>query len=193
MGKDKEGPKRSTPRILHRLKAVDYNHLIWKQLGFGVREFELTSGETLVGRLYWPKWLSDYAVAECGDGRWGMDRVGFFRDRGVALEAETGIEVASVTFTWMGDSELTLSNGRHYQLFKTGILSNNWSLVDENEEMIFEIREGMRLFKHDAEIDLQVGAIMRKELPLLILLSWYLAYMQLQDAAAAAAAVSAAS
>jgi hypothetical protein len=193
MGKGKEKSEGTPRRILHRLKTVDYTNLMWKQTGFGVREFELFSGQDLVGRLYWPKLLSDYAVAECGDGRWGMDRVGFFRDRAVAIEAGSGIEVASVIFTWMGDSKLTLSKGRRYQLFKTGILSNNWSLVDENEELIFEIREGMRLFKHDADIDLQVGAIMRKELPLLILLSWYLAYMQLQDAAAAAAAAGAAS
>jgi hypothetical protein len=193
MGKDKEGSKRSAPRILHRLKAVDYNHLMWKQMGFGVRDFELMSGEDLVARLYWPKWLSDYAVAECGDGRWGLDRVGFFRDRGVAMDVSTKIEVASVTFNWVGDSEIALPNDRRYQLFKTGILSNNWTLADENEDTIFEMKEGMRWFKHDAQIDLQVGAIMMPDLPLLLMLSWYLAYMQLQDAAAAVAAVSAAS
>ena len=193
MGKGRKELERSEKRILHRLKCVDYHQLMWKQTGFGVREFELFSGEDLEARLYWPKWLSDFAVAECGDGRWGMDRVGFFRDRAVAMDAGTDTEVASVTFDWAGDSKIKLSNGRKYQFFKTGILSNNWSFVDENEDMLFEIREGMRLFKHDAEIDLQVGVIMIQELPLLILLSWYLGYMQLQDAAAAAAAVSAAS
>ena len=193
MGKDKEGSKRSAPRILRRLKAVDYNHLTWKQMSFGEREFELMSGNDLVGRLNWPKWLSDYAVAECGDGRWGLDRVGFFRDRGVAIEAGAEAEVASVTFSWVGDSEITLANSRRYNLFKTGILGNDWVLADEAEDEVFKIKEGMRWFKHDAHINLQVGAIMVPELPLLIMLSWYLAYMQLQDAAAAAVAASAAS
>ncbi len=190
MGKRKDESKE---RVLHKLKSVDYNQLMWRQTGFGVREFELWSGKDLVGVLYWPKWLSDCAVAECGDGKWTMDRIGFFRDRAIATKVETGEELASVTFDWMGDCELTLSNGRQYQLFKTGFLSNNWTLADEHEEVVFKMREGTRWFKHDAEIDLQVGAIMRQELPLLILLGWYLAYMHLQDAAAAAAAASAAS
>jgi len=193
MRKGKEETEESVRRILHRFKAVDYNHLMWKQIGFGVREFELTSGEDLVGRLYWAKWLSDYSIAECGDGRWTLDRIGFFRDRAVAMEEGKDIEVASVTFDWMGDSKISLSSGRQYQFFKTGFFSNNWTMADEDEDMLFEIKEGVRWFKHDAEIDLQVDAIMMQELPLLILLSWYLAYMHIQDAAGAAAAASAAS
>jgi len=193
MGKRKKETEESARRVLHRLKAVDYNDLMWKQTGFGVREFELYSGDELVGRLYWPKLLSDHAIAECGDGRWVLDRIGFFRDRAVAVEAGTEMEVASVTFSWLGDSELSLSSGRRYELYQTGLLSNNWSLVDENEDVVLEIKEGNRWFKHDGRLELQVGAIMRPELPLLIQLCWYLAYMRTQDAAGAAAAVSAAS
>jgi hypothetical protein len=149
MGKRKEGTEE---RVLHRLKSVDYNQLMWMQTGFGVREFELWSGKDLVGVLYWPKWLSDHAVAECGDGRWILDRVGFFRDRGLAIKAGTEEELARVTFDWAGDSELTLSNGRRYQLFRTGFLNNNWTLSDENEGVVYKLREGMRWFKHDAEV-----------------------------------------
>jgi hypothetical protein len=190
MGKRKENTE---DRILHKLKSVDYNQLMWKQTGLGVREFELWSGEDLVGVLYWPKWLSDVAIAECGDGTWSLDRIGFFRDRAVAFRTGTEEVLANVTFDWAGDCDLTLSDGRRYQLFRTGFLSNNWTLSDENEDVVYKLREGTRWFKHDAEVDLQVGAIMLKELPLLIFLGWYLVYMHLQDGAAAAAAVSAAS
>jgi hypothetical protein len=190
MGKRNE---KTEERIMHKLKSVDYNQLMWRQTGFGVREFELRSGKDLVGVLYWPKWLSDYAVAECGDGKWILDRIGFFRDHAQAIDVGTEEQLANVDFNWAGDSELTLSDGRRYQLFKTGFLSNNWTLSDENEDVVYKLREGMRWFKHDAEVDLQVGVIMLKELPLLIFLGWYLAYMNLQDAAAAAAAASAAS
>jgi hypothetical protein len=190
MGKRNE---KTEERIVHKLRTVDYNQLMWKQTGFGVREFEFWSGKDLVGVLYWPKWLSDYAVADCGDGKWILDRIGFFRDRAEAIKARTEEQLASVSFNWVGDSELLLSNGRRYQLFKTGFLSNNWTLSDENENVVYKLREGTRWFKHDAEVNLQVGAIMLKELPLLIFLGWYLAYMSLQDAAAAAVAASAAS
>jgi hypothetical protein len=185
--------EKTEEKVMHKLKSVDYNQLMWKQTGFGVREFELWSDQDLVGVLYWPKIFSDCAIAECGDGTWTLDRVGFFRDRAMAMRTGTEEELVSVTFGWMGDCELTLSNGRRYQLFRTGFLSNNWTLAGENENVVYKLREGTRLFKHDAELDLQVGAIMLEELPLLIFLGWYLAYMNLQDGAAAAAAAGAAS
>jgi hypothetical protein len=178
---------------LHRLDSIDYHSLMWKQMGFGVREFELRSNETLLGRLYWPKLLSDRAVAESGDGKWIFDRVGFFRQEAIATEATTGLEVASFTFGWLGDGELTLANGHRYQLYGTGFLSNDWVLADENNEALITMREGRSWFKYDAELELQVGAVKMPELPLMLFMSWYLVYMRLQDSAAAAAAASAAS
>jgi hypothetical protein len=186
-GKD----KREEP--LHKLESVDYHSLMWKQMGFGVRDFELRSNAALVGRLYWPKLLSDRAVAESGDGKWIFDRVGFFRQEAIATEVAGGLEVASFTFGWLGDGEMTLANGRRYQLYRTGFLSNDWELADENNEVLIMMREGRRWFKYDAELELRVGVVKMPELPLLLFMSWYLVYMRLQDSAAAAAAASAAS
>jgi hypothetical protein len=177
---------------MKNIKSVDYHQLQWKQTGWGVRYFKLHSGDELVGVLRWPKWLSDLAVAECGDGKWVIDRVGFFRDRVVVTDAGTGKEVANVEFGWLGDGDVTLSNGRVYSWYRSGILSNNWILADENDELLFETKEWLHWFKHRADIVLRVGTIMRPELPLLIYLVWYLAFMQMQDAAAVVAATSAA-
>ena len=176
---------------MKNIKSVDYHQLMWKQTRWGGRYFELLSGEDVIGVLHWPKWLSDRAVAEGGDGKWIIDRPGFFRDRVVVTDGKNGVEVASVEFGWLGDGEVTLVNSKGYKWYRTGLLSNNWTFVDENDEVIFEIKEWMHWFKHRADIVLRVGSITRPELPLLIYLGWYLAHMQMQDAAAAVAATSA--
>jgi hypothetical protein len=64
-------------------------------------------------------------------------------------------------------------------------------MADENDELVFEIKEWMHWFKHRADIVMRVGSITRPDLPLLIFLSWYLAFMQMQDAAAVVAATAA--
>jgi hypothetical protein len=177
---------------MKNIKSVDYHQLMWKQTRWGGRYFELLSGEDIIGVLYWPKWLSDRAVVKSGDGKWVIDRVGFFRDRVVVTEVDSGAEVASFEMGWLGDGDVTLANGKVYKWFRTGILSNNWVLEDENGDLVLEIKEWMHWFKHRAQIVLRVGSITRPELPLLIYMSWYLAYMQMQDAAAVVAATTAA-
>jgi hypothetical protein len=190
MGKRKE---QVPGRVLKPLRSVDIHQLRWEQAGWAEREFELTSGDDLVGHLYWPKWLSDHAVAECGDGRWIIDRLGFFRDHGAAIEVGSEAEIAQFQFDWLGDSQLTLANGRRYELYRTKILSETWELADAQGDVVMVFHGGMHWFKYLSDIELEVGAIQLPELPLLILLCWYLIYMRIQAAAAAAAAASAAS
>ncbi len=177
---------------MKNIKSVDYHQLLWKQKNWGGRYFELLSGDDQVGVLYWPKWLSYMAIAEGGDGRWAIDRPGFFADKVVVTDLKSGEEAAQFFYGWLGDGVITLSNGRSYEWYRTGFLSNNWTIEDEVGDVLLEIKEWMHWFKHRADIVLRVGTIMRSELPLLIFLGWYLAYMQMQDAAAAVAATSAA-
>ena len=186
MGKRKE----HTPRdVMQRLRSVDYRQLQWKQIAFGAREFELRAGDDLVGRLYWPKWLSDRAVAICADGKWLIDRLGFFRDKVVVTDVVSRTKVGSFVSDWLGDGKLSLINGDVYQWYRTKAFSNSWAFADKNDVVLIEINDWMRWFKHEAEVKLRIGVTSLPELSLLILIGWYLAYMNMQDAAAAVAAV----
>jgi hypothetical protein len=173
---------------VHRLETIDYQQLLWKQTGFGARNFELRSGDDLVGVLYWPKLLSDRAVAECASGKWYADQVGLFRHRTVMTDLDSGLEVASFEPGWMGDGDLVLANGHVFQWYKTKALCNSWALVDPGDNLVLEVHEGMRWFKHEADVVLHVHPGSSPELSFLILVSWYLGYTQIQDEAAAVAA-----
>lgn len=170
------------------LRSVDHRQLMWKQVAFGAREFELRAGDDLVGKLYWPKWLSDRAVAICADGSWLIDRLGFFRDKVVVTDMGSSTRVGSFIRNWLGDGMLSLVIGREYQWFRTKVFSNSWAFADKNDVVLLEIHDWMRCFKHEAEVKLRIGVTSLPELPLLILIGWYLAYMNIQDAAAAVAA-----
>lgn len=173
---------------IKKLDSVDRNQLMWKQTAWGARDFELWSNEDLVAVLYWPKLLSDRAVAECAVGRWYVDRPGFFRRRTVVTEAESGVEVASFEAGWLGDGDLVLADGRVFHWFKTKAFRNFWALTGQDDALLIEIHAGLNWFKYEADVLLQRGAESLPELCLLIAATWYLGYMYIQDSAAAAAA-----
>lgn len=170
------------------LESADRSQLILKQTKCGARDFELYSGDDLVGILYWPKWLSDRAVAECADGKWLIDRVGFFRHRVAVTDAGSGMQIASLDFGWLRDGDLTLTNGRVFRWYRTRAFRNFWALADENNQVLFEIQAGMHWFKYEADVVLHIHAESLPDLPLLILTGWYLGYVTIQDTAAAVAA-----
>ncbi len=173
------------------MKAVDLGNLKWKQTRFAVDDFELRSGKDLVGVMYWTKWFSDLAVARSADGSWHMDRPGFFRDRVVVTEKQAGREVAVFDVDWFGEGILTLADGRSYQWYRTKAFCNYWALANEDEEVLFEIRQGTRWFKHEADVVLYATAEKEADLSLLILIGWYLVFMAIQDSAAVVAATGA--
>jgi hypothetical protein len=142
--------------------------------------------------MYWTKWFSDLAVGEIADGIWELDRPGFFRDRVVVCERQTGIEIAAFEKGWLGEGTLFLTGSRSMQWYRTKAFCNHWALSYEDDEMILEIREGMRWFKHEADVVLYPGAEREPDLPLLILIGWYLVFMSIQDSAVVVAATSSA-
>jgi len=174
------------------LASVDLDNLLWKQMGLGARDFELRSGDDLVARLYWPKLLSDRAVAQSAAGTWHIDRLGFFRRRTVVTPAGSDLEIASFEPGWSGDGDLILADGRAFQWYRTKVLRNAWALVDQDDTLWLEVHEGMRWFKHEADVVVHVVPDSAPELSLLILTTWYLVFANLQDSAAVVAATTAA-
>ncbi|MGD8760137.1 MAG: hypothetical protein PVJ07_07770, partial [Anaerolineales bacterium] len=166
------------------IESVDPGKLKWKQTRFAVHEFKLRSGEDLVGEMYWTEWLSDRAVAECADGCWHMDRPDFFRHRVVVREQGTGKDIAIFEKNWFGEGRLIFADGHSYEWFRTKAFWNHWALATAEDEVVFEIRDATRWFKHQADVVLHSAAEVEKELPLLILIGWYLVVMAIQDSAA---------
>ncbi len=174
---------------MKRLQEVDLGELLWKQARFGVDHFRLQAGEDCVGELYWTKWFSDHAVAQSAHGTWHMDRPDFFADRVIVTDPTTEQKAAIFVKGCFGDGTLTMRDGRKYEWARTKAFRNYWALFDEGGNAVFEVRAGMRWFKHEADVVLHAAAGEETQLPLLILLGWYLVFMSIQDSAAVGAVV----
>lgn len=173
--------------VMKNIRSVKQRMLIWKQPKFAVDHYELRAGEELIGELYWTKWLSDRAVACCGQGVWELDRVGCLRQQVVAFDSRSRMRVASFEFGWLNEGDILMANGRVYQWYRTKTFNSAWAIVDENDELVYEIQIGTRWFKYEASVSLAVDNF-NSELALLICLGMYLGICTMQDAAAAVAA-----
>ena len=118
-----------------------------------------------------------------------MDRPDFFADRVIVTDPTTEQKAAIFVKGCFGDGKLTMRDGRLYEWARTKTFRNYWALFNEGGDPIFEIRAGMRWFKHEADVVLHTAASMETELPLMILLGWYLVFMSIQDNAAVGAVV----
>lgn len=158
-----------------------------RQLGWGVRGFELSIEGERIASLTWPKWSSDYAVGEWGAERWGFDRPGVFRDK---LEIYDRMESAYATlhYDWLKDGKLILRNGRTYGWQMTRTFRDKWALTDEQGFVIYEIEAWQHWFKRMGEIRFRKAAITAADLRPLVLAGWYLAFKHTEDMAAVVAA-----
>ncbi|MFZ5915408.1 MAG: hypothetical protein ACOYZ7_00560 [Chloroflexota bacterium] len=176
---------------MQRFESVDWGELTWKQTGLGARHFELRAGEELVGVMYWPRLLSQRAVAGCAVGKWHIERVGLLRQRTVVSEADSGREVASFEPGWLGDGDLTLADGQVLRWRCTDCLSHAWALTGERGQAVLEVKTWLHWFKYRADVVLHAALDSRPDLPLLIFVTWYLGFMHIQDVAAVVATTAA--
>jgi hypothetical protein len=174
------------------LESLDQRTLLWRQPKWAEERHELRAADGLFAELYWTKWFSDQAVAECSHGSWILDRPGFFRDRVVASDTRSGEQVASFAFEWLKNGDLTLSDGRTFRWYRTKAFDTAWALVDKAGGAVFEVHLGMNWFKREATVRLRPDSRTMPGLGLLLCLGMYLGICTVQDAAGAAAAATAA-
>jgi hypothetical protein len=153
------------------LKYLVHKNLLWKQPKFLVDHFQLFAGDDFLAELYWTKWFSDRAFAHCPQGNWYFDRVGFFRRRVVAMEADSGDEIVR----W----------------YRTGAWGDTWVMADKDGDTLFVIRFGTHWFRHQAYVTLRKSAKEIADLALLLCFAMYLGFCNIQDIAGAVAATTA--
>lgn len=170
------------------MQTPSYGRVVWMQPRAMERRFELRAGDHLVGTLRWEKVFSHRAIAETEEGRWCLERRGFFRRRVAAVQADSGIDVAQIALNWKNEGALTLADERVFHWRKIRFWRYHWALVDEWDNTIFELRVRMRFFRYEAEIIPHAEAEGIHNLVLLMSLGWYLGWITIQDTTAATAA-----
>ncbi len=156
----------------------------WKKLSFFRRSFELRAEDQRFGTLEWESILSNQASGEIAGSPWTFRRHGLLKATVTLRRPGTETAAGIFRYGWSGDGILDLEDGRRYQWRRLSFWGCRWAFVDDagNEKVRFRL-EG---FLHGcASVDLsddQDG-----DIPILVLLGWYLRVLAEGDAAVVAA------
>jgi hypothetical protein len=164
---------------------VASRELLWIQPSAKARTFELRADDDVVATLSFQR--RTLADAESGGQRWTFKREGFWHPRVTVRLAGSDDDAAVFTPRWAGGGALVLKEGRTLQLVAANLWQSEW-VWNEGKSRLMRFTGGQGLIKAKGAVAIQAEASQLKELPLLVLLGWYLILLFSDDAAAASSA-----
>ncbi len=172
--------------------------LSWIQPKTSARAFELRVGDELLATLRFQSAFGSLAVADSSAGSWTFKRVGFFNPRVTVRVAGQEFDTAVYTPRWTGsDGKLAFANGRTYRWSVANFWSTKFQICDLDGEPLIGYHSGSEkprlsdIFKTQAFVQVTPRGRELPDLPLLVLVGWYLIILQHEDSAAAAAVIAA--
>ncbi len=161
--------------------------LTWAQPSALRNEYRLTADREAVGGLRWEKAFGSLASGEVAGGRWTFKRVGFLHPRVTVRIAGSEVDVATMEPSWTGSGPVQFSDGRGYRWTKTSFWRSEWTMAAQDGRILIQFlpRASLRM---RAMVVVDPSARSICELPVLLLLGWYLLVLMSQDAAVAVAA-----
>ena len=171
----------STP--LHQV--VD-RELTWVQSGAFSRRHELRAGDETIAALWHPKPIGSLALGEAAEGRWTFKRSGFLRPR-VSVRVEgTEQDLLVVEMIWSGGGRFRLASGERFRWGCSSFWRMEWEIGREDGPALLTIANQLAP-KMKARLIIDPAARRMPELPVLVLLGWYLMVLAFEDSAAAGA------
>lgn len=159
--------------------------LLWIQPSARKRAFELRAADEVVATLNFQR--RTLADAEVEGQHWTFKRQGFWHPHVTVRVAGSEQDLAVFSPRWAGGGTLGLSQGGTLQLAAANFWHSEWVWQDGTTPLIrFKGRHG--LIKAKGAVEVQADATHLAELPLLVLLGWYLILLFSDDAAAASSA-----
>jgi hypothetical protein len=159
--------------------------LLWIQPAARKREHELRAGEEVVATLRFQR--GSLADAEADGHHWTFKRQGFWQPRVTVRVAGSDADIAIFRPHWAGGGTLELADGRAVRLASANFWQSEWVWQEKDRPVIrFKGRHG--IVKAKGAVEIQPGAAGLPDIPLLVLLGWYLILLHADDAAAASTA-----
>ncbi len=161
------------------------------------KQFELRTADALYGTLHFESIWGTRARAETADGSWTFKRVGFLNPRITVRQVGSDQDLAVYVPKFWGDGYVELVE-RNYHWKALGFWAAQWGFAGPDEKFLFLMNHGKDefklsdLLKIQAHVEIAPEARGMADLPLLMLLGWYLLILHQEDATGAAAAASAA-
>ena len=164
--------------------------LQWQKPTKGDRTWKLVAdGETLA-TLRREKILGTLCTAEAAGRRWTFKRTGFFRVHVTVRPEGSEIDEAQFHPRWHGGGDLILTDGLRFDWSSKSFWRQEWAFTEGGANELLRYRCGLTMSR--GRVTLSPAGARCRELPLLVVLGWYLLILMADDAAAAGAAAAAA-
>lgn len=185
--------------MLQTLKAMNTQALYWVQPRAMERRFELRSADQQYASLHFPSAFGSLATASTADGAWTYKRVGFFSTR-ITVRAEgSETDLAIYKPKWTGmQGTLETAGGQTYLWNTANFWGTRFQFTDANGGPLLNFHLGAEdwklsnMFKTQARMEIDPGAVGVSELPLLATIGFYLLILYQEDSSASGGVIAAA-
>jgi len=163
----------------------------WVQPKMSERRYELRAGELFFAELAFQSMFGSLAQATTADASWTLKRVGFFNPRVTVRNTGQEQELLVYRPDWTGvEGRVDFTGGSVYQWKPANFWATHYAMRDAKGETLVLFRQGIEdaslkdVFKVQARVEIQPAAQYLADMPLLLVLGWYLMILQADDSAA---------
>jgi hypothetical protein len=171
---------------MRSISHVTSTPLLWKQPSLRTLAFELKYSEEVMATLTFRSVLGTLATGTAAEGEWSFKRQGFLKTFVTVRTA--GSEENLAIFhnnTWNDGGTLELQDGHTFKA-NSNFWSTKFEFIDAREEPLIRF-SNIGGFKLHSELEILPPGRLLSELPMMVLLGWYLTVMHSRDGAVVAA------
>lgn len=164
------------------------DELSWVQASDGEAGYRLVQDGKSVASLRFAKALGSLATGDAEGSRWTFKRVGVFRPRITVRLEGSETDLAVFEPGWTGAGPLRFSEGRSYRWTNVSFWQLEWAFVrdDDGSPLVRFFQRAVG--RHGGPVRVEAAAKELRDLPVLLLLGWYLLVLLDREADASAAA-----
>jgi len=148
------------------------------------RTYELRCGNQVAGWIRWPKMFGSLAEAQFGERQWTFKRGGFLRPHVTVRLAATGEDAGVLEHSWTGGGMLHMANGRSFPWDRKGLWSHRFAFCDASGSELVVVEPKVGLLRRTGKVQVSQKAEQLPELPVLLLLGWYVTMLMADEDAA---------
>jgi len=172
---------------MEAFKLTSGSLLQWVQPKTFERQFELRTDDSLLGVLRFETAFGTLASSSIGGEQWTFKRVGFFNSH-VTIRAASGTNDVAIYWPKLWNNGwLEFDQGNRFHWKSLNFWGSEWGFCNAREELIFSLKQGSiepkvsDIMKTQAIVKIEPQSQNLSELPLLLMLGWYLMIKQKDD------------
>ncbi|OLE78780.1 MAG: hypothetical protein AUG06_09520 [Actinobacteria bacterium 13_1_20CM_2_65_11] len=174
---------------MQKIAEVADQELVWSQPARLKQAFELQAANEVVATLQFQR--ASLAAGEVADQQWTFKREGFWHPQITVRVAGSDANLAVFKPAWTGGGMLELPQGRLLRFGAANFWHSQWDWSDPAGNPLVHFKSHAGLLKTEGEVGIEPVASALPELPLLVVLGWYLLILFARDSAAAAGSTAA--